>query len=116
MLPDPTSSSTLQLGDLGGLLSYWMPTIIGSSIAILVSAYFYFKSRKVKRLAYFVTTRNLIQNASASLSGIQVTFQGQPADNISVSKISLWNAGTETVHGTDIAPADPLRFLISGGK
>jgi hypothetical protein len=116
MLPDPTSSATLQSGDLGSLLSYWTPTIIGALIAVLVGAYFYFKSRRVKRLGYIVTTRNLIQNASASLSGIEVRFQGQPADNISVSKISIWNAGTDTVHGTDIAPADPLRFLISDGK
>lgn len=116
MFPDPTSSAMLQAGDLSSLLSYWTPTIIGALIAVLIGAYFYFKSRKVKRVAYITSTRNLIQDVSETLSDIAVTFQGQPANNISVSKISIWNAGTDTVHGTDIVPVDPLRFMISGGK
>ena len=105
----------LQIGDIANLIVYWLPTGIALAGGAILAAYFYRKSKKVKQPAYVVTTRNLIGKASTKLSDIQVTFKTKPVEVVSVSKVAIWNDGTDTIRGTDIASADPLRIVIGDG-
>ena len=110
------SQTTLQIGDLG--LAFWI-TIVVAVIAIIIptiaAAYFYRKSRRVKRLCYAVTTANLIQDYSSKLSGLKIEYKGKNPSSLSVSKIVIWNDGNETINRADIAEADPLRIMIERG-
>ncbi len=105
----------LQLGDLGSLgVAFWISTGVAILIGlagIAISLYFYRKSRRVKQLCYTVTTANLIQDYSAKLSGLKIEYKGKNPANISVSKIAIWNDGTETIDHTDVAEAEPLRIV-----
>jgi hypothetical protein len=105
----------LQLGDLGSLgVAFWISTgvaVFFGLVAIVVSVYFYRKSRRIKQLAYTVATANLIQDYSARLSGLKIEYKGKNPATISVSKIAIWNEGTETVNDTDVTEAEPLRII-----
>jgi hypothetical protein len=109
----------LQLGDLGNLsggsLSFWIPTVI-AALGIILSIYFYRRSRRFKRVAYLVTTRNLIQDYSAKLADLKIEFKGKSPRSISVSKIGIWSDGSETIHGSDTAQADPLRLRLNNAE
>jgi hypothetical protein len=84
--------------------------LIGTVIAIILAVYFYQKSRRFKRPAYAVTTKNLILDYSSKLRDLQILFKGKDVRNLSVSKIAIWNDGTETIRNSDIADADPLQI------
>jgi hypothetical protein len=45
-----------------------------------------------------------------------VSFKGKNLRNISVSKVAIWNDGTETIHRSDIAEAAPLRVVVSDAE
>ncbi len=109
----------LQMGDLGNLgVAFWISTglaIFFGLIAIVLPMYFYGKSRRIKQLAYTVATANLIQD-SDKISGLKIEYKGKNPSNISVSKVALWNDGTDPIHSDDIAPSDPLRLVVTGGE
>ena len=42
---------------------------------------------------------------------MEVLFEGKRVPALSVSRIAIWNAGTETLRGSDVAPRDPLCIL-----
>lgn len=80
----------------------------------LVAAYvFYRRSRRMKRLVYAVSSRILIEDYVSKLPGLSVTFEGKIAQSVVVTKLAMWNKGTETIDHSDLAPADPLRVDIN---
>jgi hypothetical protein len=85
---------------------------MGIIVSTAVALYFYRKSRRIKLLAYTVSTAYLIQDYSAKLSGLKIEYKGKNPPNISVSRIAIWNAGTETINRGDIAEAEPL-YIVS---
>lgn len=120
MIPGRILGSALQVGDLGSLgPAFWIPTIIaiiGIPIGVLAALYFYRKSRRVKLLAYAVTTANIIQDYSGRIPDLKIEYKGKNPHTISVSKIVVWNDGTETIERNDIADALPLRINMSAGE
>ncbi len=113
-------SLALQLPDLGSIGSSPVAGWIGiggsivAVIGVLLSVYFYRKSRRFKRPVYVLSTQNVIQDYSARLQDLQVSFKGKSVGNVSVTKVGIWNDGTETINKSDIADADPLRITLAG--
>ena len=87
--------------------------IAGIVIGVSVAIFFYRKSRHYKQFAYAVVTRNLIQDFTTKFAKLEILFGEKPIKTISVSKVAIWNEGNETIHGSDIANADPLRISIT---
>src|SRR6266480_1312728 len=110
----------LQLGDLGSLGgACWISTGVAILIGlagIAISLYFYRKSRRVKQLCYTVTTANLIQDYSAKLSGLKIEYKGKNPANISVSKIAIWNDGTETIDHTEVLDWSVISFTTPANQ
>ena len=71
--------------------------------------------RRYKQLAFYVTTWNLVQDFATKFTKLELLFGGKPIRTISVSKISIWNEGNETIHASDIADADRLRLSVVDG-
>src|SRR5713226_5964739 len=94
----PQGGDTWNLGS--STLVGWISVGL-TAVAVFLAVYYYRKSRKFKRLAYVVTTSNLIQDYSATLQDLKIEFRGNVARNISVSKVAIWDDGTETIHGSD---------------
>jgi hypothetical protein len=114
------SLTPIVLISLGDILDFGSSPLVGwlgisgTAIAIFLAFVFYRRSKRFKRPAYVVTTWNLIQDYSAKLQGLKIEFKGKSLASISVSKIVVWNDGNETIHGSDIAQADPLRVVVTG--
>src|SRR2546425_3910865 len=64
---------------------------------------------------FYVTTWNLVQDFTTKFTKLELLFGGKPIRTISVSKISIWNEGNETIHASDIADADRLRLSVVDG-
>jgi hypothetical protein len=106
---------TLQIGDLESI-GFWIPIILTAIVGALISLYFYRKTRRFKRPAFAVGTQNLIRDYSTKLSGLKIEYKGKNPSTISVSKLAIWNEGTETIDRADIAPGDPLRIYCLEGE
>lgn len=82
-------------------------TIASFALAIV----FYLKSRKDKILRYDIRTFNIIKNSINKYDLLSVEYDGHKIDNLTISKVAIWNAGKESIRSTDIPKSSP--FLIN---
>jgi hypothetical protein len=94
---------------LFGILSF-LGTILGVILAII----FYRVSKREKKPYWSIGSNNLIEGFSSQVPGLEISYNNQKVENLTVSKIVFWNDGKETIHGTDIAEADPLQIIARG--
>jgi hypothetical protein len=83
--------------------------------SILVSIMLYRMGRASRLLAYSMRTFPIVSRRAGKVPGLQVEFHGQPADGISVTRLAIWNAGTEPLRDSDVAEADPVRIEPRSG-
>lgn len=83
--------------------------VIGG-VGILLSIYFYLKTRRVKRLSYMVKSFTLIAQNVACISEFEALYKGQPLVSLTASKVVLWNHGNEIINYTDLSSVDRLRI------
>ncbi len=86
--------------------------IIMTAITIIVAIVIYRRSQRKKVPTWAFRTTTLIEGYSSHLTDLQVTYKGRIVENLSVSRFALWNAGAETLSGTDIAAANPLSLRV----
>lgn len=85
--------------------------------SILLSVIFYLKSKKTKDPSYLVKSYSLIENHVTTIDGLEILFNDKSISCLTLTKLSLWNNGRQTIDRTDIAPADKLRIeLTSPGE
>lgn len=77
-------------------------------IGIILAIYFYFLSKKERIPCFEVNSKTLIEGLNRTLEGIQLHYKGIQQERITVSKLSFWNAGTETIDARDLVEADPI--------
>lgn len=80
--------------------------------SVILAIYFYYKSIKKKKPTYTVRNINIINESIKYLNSIHISFYNYKIDNLSISKIALWNAGKDTINHTDIAKNDKIRIVI----
>ena len=83
---------------------------IGWLVAIVLAIVFYLKSRKQKKLAYTVQSSSFVENYSEQIPDLEILYKGKKIKNLTISHLFLWNEGTETILGTDVADLDQLRI------
>jgi hypothetical protein len=95
-----------------------IPVIIGVSLTILgwvlglgSSYFFYQRSKRLKQPTWVIQGDHLIRGgAGLRLPKFDMRYDGSPVQNLTVSKIWLWNNGREPIRKEDIPPRDPLRI------
>jgi hypothetical protein len=70
--------------------------------------YFYYKSKKDKLPCYCILSTNILKDLSGNFKPLKVLYNEVEIKNLTVTRISFWNSGKETIRKTDIADEDPL--------
>jgi len=81
-------------------------------VGISFSFMFYFKSKKNKKPIYRIRNINLLEENISKITSVDISYQGNRIENLSISRIMIWNAGKETINNTDIAKNDKFRIEI----
>ncbi len=97
--------------DLNEIISY----TIGIT-GLISSIFFYLKSKKEKKPVYDIRTTQLLRKNITSIEKLDISYEGQELEDFSVTYISFWNAGRETIEGSDIVERDPIKINLEGYK
>jgi len=85
--------------------------IIGVA-GLLFSYYVAKRDKKVKNLSHYLFSNTIISDSQSIFPKLAVTYDGITLENFTVSKVRIFNSGTETIMPDDIAKSDPIRFCI----
>jgi len=80
-------------------------------LSIILSIYLYFKSKRQRLPTYVVRSVNLIEDSVSKLNEIEILYAKSKVRNLSVARIAFWNAGSETINGSDVTKASPLKVV-----
>ena len=97
----------------------WLLSVASIIIALLgvtLTIIFFIKSKKIKLPYYAVRSVNLVRDMVSSIESLEMLYSGEHIENLTATKIALWNAGHDTINSQDIASAAPLTVHIKGGK
>lgn len=86
--------------------------IILTLISIFLSIWFYIKSKKTRKPMYCIRTFILVRDMIGKIDSVNILYQGEKIENLSISKIAIWNGGKETISQSDIAKNDRFRIEI----
>ena len=75
-----------------------------------MSIIFYIKSSKEKKPTYFIRSFNLVKKRITKIDQLQIIYGNTPINNLTVTKIAIWNSGRETINSEDVAPKDPIKI------
>lgn len=81
-------------------------------LGIIFTAYFYFKSKKIRIPIYILRTVNLVRENVQKIDTVNILYAGNKVNNLSITKIAFWNDGKETINNSDVAQNNPIRLII----
>jgi hypothetical protein len=79
-------------------------------LGIILSYFFYLKSIRVKKPFYLINNNNLFRDNLALLNGLDILYNGNRVENLSISQVAFWNKGNEIIDNSDIVKTEPLRI------
>lgn len=93
-------------------VNQWLNLIflILAILGIVVSIYLYVKSKRKKMPLYSKRSINVISDKFNNFANVDVSYQGKKINNLTVTKIVVWNNGNETINFLDLAATDKLRI------
>ena len=77
--------------------------VAGIVFGFVTSYVFYIFQKRRRELCWSIDSVNLIEGNSSLFEKLDIQYGGQKIENLTVSKIVLWNNGNETIDGKDIA-------------
>ncbi len=86
--------------------------LVVALIGVFATIFFYVKSIRKREPTFSIRSINLVLEKINKIDGLEISFQEEKIDNLSVSKIAFYNNGKETIRRDDIAPKDPIRIII----
>lgn len=84
-------------------------------LSIIISIYLYLKAKRRKKPIFCKRSVNVVSDSIQSLGDIKVTYLNKPIENLTITKVAIWNSGNETLNCTDQAPSDKLRIEAEEG-
>jgi hypothetical protein len=85
--------------------------VVVGVLGLILTCIFYLKSRRMKRPCWAIRSNNLVSDFTARLPALDIRYANQKVENLTISKIIFWNAGSETIGRDDIAHGDPLEIV-----
>lgn len=100
------------------MFSFWpinmgLISLIIGVLSLLLSFYFFFKSKKSKKPVYRCRTARVIQrNVVNQIDDLEVFYDNQKLPALTITKLAIWNEGRDTISDTDLSNSDKLRIEI----
>jgi len=82
-------------------------------LGLILSVYFYFRSKQVTSLTCQINTIELIDVNSSIKDEITISFHDRDVSKLYKSEVTVWNSGNTTIKKSDVLDSDPLVFVFS---
>ena len=94
----------------------WAALSLIAVISLILAIYFGISSKKVKRFYYFKKTNKLVSFNSNKPSSLHLFYDDTEIQDVSVTRIAVWNSGNDVINAEDIIESEPLSIKIIDGK
>ena len=82
---------------------------------VLLAFVFYFRGKRVRQPVFRTRTFALIEDKTAKIQSLKILYNDQPVENLSLTRVAIWNRGSEPIRFSDFAETDKLRIKVEDG-
>ena len=100
---------------LKGNIWFNITTLFIAILGVICAIVFFIKGKKSKKPTYMVATNNLVRDSFKDIDSVQITYKRENITNLSVSKVTFWNAGKDTIQKFDVPKRFPIKITIKEG-
>lgn len=88
--------------------------VVVGLIGIVLTVFFYFKSKSRKLLEYQINSTELITKDVANIPNLKVFVGGEPTSDLTSTTVEFTNMGNAPISYSDIASKAPIQITSSG--
>lgn len=81
------------------------------AIGTIFAIFSWIRYRKFKRVAYLLRTSKIIEKKN-EIPQLRVIYGNEIVENLSLSRIAVFNDGNDVIDSSDMSRNDPLRIVI----
>jgi len=85
-------------------------------LGVILAVVFYYRSRIVKQLSFFVTNLEVIKSVHREISDLSVYYKQDKIENLTVSEVYVWNSGNATIDQGDLTEMEKPSILSVDGR
>lgn len=89
----------------------WLSLAVGV-VGVVLAVVFYLRGRKQVRPVFRVRDLEIVSDDTTRWPGLGVTYRKTPVKRLTLSEITFWNAGTDTLDGDALVVQDLLRVEV----
>ena len=82
--------------------------------AIIISVYTLIIGKRRREFTYAQTTYQVVKSGVSSINKLKLLFNENPIPDLTITRFSIWNSGTEEIRKEDLYFAKPLRIKSLG--
>ncbi|MBU0509338.1 hypothetical protein KKH27_10930 [bacterium] len=81
----------------------------------LLGLLLFLRSKRDKRPCFAQRSTNILTDLKSSFGAIEVTYESQPIQSFTSTRIAFWNEGRETINRADIPSGAPITIRVGEG-
>lgn len=86
----------------------WLALSLLAIIGFALTIMFAIKSKKVRKISQNKSTYKIIRNVNRELSDLEIKWKSDPIDDLSITKLTIWNDGNIKLEEDDFASSEKL--------
>lgn len=88
----------------------WVVLSFCTIAALAFAVFTWFKGKKRREISFVLSTFGIVRGGVNVIEGFKLLYDNVEIENLTVSKLAIWNSGNETINSADIVTAKPLRI------
>lgn len=93
----------------------WLILSMCTIFSFAYAVYMGIKSKEKKEISYIVNSHEIVQAGENVIPKFQVSYCGQPIQNLTISQFAIWNSGNKLLNSTDVVDTKPLSITSNEG-
>ena len=86
----------------------WAISLFFTVVSVPFAIFFFIKSKRKLEISYYYLDSEIVSNGKSFVSELQLLFHGKAINNITVTRLALWNSGNEVLNHSDIVDSKKL--------
>ncbi len=92
----------------------WFVLSLITVFSVVITIFIALKNRTIKRISYRFSSYGIIRNHNNELQYLTIKYKDNVINDLTISKISLWNSGNSIIEYNDLVTSIPL--AVSGSE
>ena len=95
----------------GGPIFNLVSLILGI-VGVFLAFVFYFRGQRIRQPVFRTRTFHLVEEKLTKIQALKILYHDHPIENLSLTRVAIWNRGSEPIRSIDVADTDKLRITI----